>query len=118
VSKRHLVPASFVACISQLAALALPACADPYGQIVAASASAGDDAGDTTDSGAGDDAGIPIDVEPDPWLTEVYAPVQQQAAQMSVDAFLQEYPKRPCSAPSPTTPLAPSTSQRSPPTPA
>jgi hypothetical protein len=93
VSKRHLVPASFVACISQLAALALPACADPYGQIVAASASAGDDAGDTTDSGAGDDAGIPIDVEPDPWLTEVYAPVQQQAAQMSVDAFLQEYPQ-------------------------
>ncbi|MBK8261641.1 MAG: DUF3160 domain-containing protein [Nannocystis sp.] len=93
MSKRHLVPASFVVCISQLAALALPGCADPYGQIVAASASAGDDAGDTTDSGAGEDAGIPIDVEPDPWLTEVYAPVQQQAAQMSVDAFLQEYPQ-------------------------
>ena len=30
---------------------------------------------------------------PDPWLAEEYAPVQEQAKQLSVDAFLDLYPQ-------------------------
>jgi len=40
-----------------------------------------------------DSAGLEIDVAPDPWLAEVYQPVQDEAQQMSVDDFLAEYPQ-------------------------
>ncbi len=39
-----------------------------------------------------DSSDLKIDVEPDPWVQEVYAPIQEQAQQMSVDDFLAEYP--------------------------
>lgn len=42
--------------------------------------------------GDSDSAGLEIDAEPDPWLAEVYQPVQEEAQQMSVDDFLAEYP--------------------------
>ncbi|HGG56486.1 MAG TPA: DUF3160 domain-containing protein, partial [Nannocystis exedens] len=39
-----------------------------------------------------DNSDLQVDVEPDPWIQEVYEPIQEQAQQMSVDEFLAEYP--------------------------
>ncbi|MCA9657087.1 MAG: DUF3160 domain-containing protein [Myxococcales bacterium] len=48
----------------------------------------------TASSSSGGDESSPIDdVEPDPWLTEVYQPIQEQAQQMTVADFLAEYPE-------------------------
>ncbi|MCA9636760.1 MAG: DUF3160 domain-containing protein [Myxococcales bacterium] len=51
----------------------------------------GSASGSGSDSDGSDSSAL-LDVEPDPWLTEVYKPVQEQASQMSVADFLAEYP--------------------------
>ncbi|MEZ4380487.1 MAG: DUF3160 domain-containing protein [Nannocystaceae bacterium] len=46
------------------------------------------------DDESGDDSSALLDdVEPDPWLTTVYKPVQDEAQQMSVSDFLAAYPE-------------------------
>ncbi|HRI08825.1 MAG TPA: DUF3160 domain-containing protein [Nannocystaceae bacterium] len=62
-------------------------CADSQGKVLA-SGSAGDDTGTSTG-----DAPLQIDVDPDPWLEQVYKPVMEEAQQMSVDDFLAAYPE-------------------------
>ncbi|MEZ4448675.1 MAG: DUF3160 domain-containing protein [Nannocystaceae bacterium] len=67
--------------------------------LLAVSGCSGD--GPATSEGGSDgssstsDGGLQIDVDPDPWLAQVYKPVQDEAGQMSVDEFLAEYPLPP-----------------------